>query len=162
MDDQPIEWQEMPPEPEFDESGQKPRATSLRATKRMLSLMAIGGVAGTLIRVEVSQLIVASSSSYPWATFLVNMVGAFLLGAILVGLVEHRHRPPSLQPLLATGFCGSLTTFSTLVFQADDLARNHHWSLAILYVLTSVVAGLFCAASGMWLMHQHDNRMTQP
>ena len=79
---------------------------------------------------------------WPWATFAVNIVGTILLGYFVTRLQERL--PPSTyrRPLLGTGFCGALTTFSTLQIELIKLARHGEPALAGCYLGASLVAGL--------------------
>ncbi len=79
---------------------------------------------------------------WPWATFVVNVVGTLLLGYFATRLQERL--PPSTykRPLLGTGFCGALTTFSTFQIEVLELVRHDRAGLAIAYLVSSIVAGL--------------------
>jgi fluoride exporter len=109
--------------------------------------IAVGGAAGAYTRVMVNQLIGTSGNGWPWATFGVNIAGAFLLGYLIARLLERL--PPSTyrRPLLGTGFCGALTTFSTLQFELLNLIRTDHPGLALAYATSSAVLG-FAAFMG--------------
>jgi CrcB protein len=86
---------------------------------------------------------------FPWGTFIVNMTGSALLGFLMVAIVERFPRHRMARPLLATGFVGAYTTFSTLAVEAVVLARGAHLATAVAYVLVSFAAGLPCVWAGM-------------
>jgi CrcB protein len=121
------------------------------AARRALGLqaaIAVGGACGALARVALDRRLPASADGLPWATLAVNLAGAFLLGYVSTRLLERL--PPSTfrRPLLGTGFCGALTTFSTLQLQALRLARGGHAVTAAGYVAASLAGGLaavYCA-----------------
>jgi fluoride exporter len=115
------------------------RARSVALSERLA--IAVGGAAGAYARVIANQLIGSSGNGWPWATFLVNVIGAFLLGYLIARLLERL--PPSTyrRPLLGTGFCGALTTFSTLQLELLNLIRTGHSGLALGYATTSVIVG---------------------
>jgi fluoride exporter len=117
--------------------GARPR--SVAVSERFA--IAVGGAAGAYTRVIVNQLIGSAGSGWPWATFCVNITGAFLLGYLIARLLERL--PPSTyrRPLLGTGFCGALTTFSTLQFELLTMIRSGHTGLALAYATASVVLG---------------------
>ena len=96
-----------------------------------------------------SQLIGGTDSSFPWATFLVNVSGSFALGLVLVLLLERY--PPSryLRPFVATGFLGSYTTYSTFAVESVVLTRDGRAGVAVTYVAASLVAGFVAAWAGM-------------
>jgi fluoride exporter len=116
-----------------------------------LRLLAIGagGALGTLARYGVGRAVVASGHSFPWATFLVNVAGSFLLGAVVTLVVERW--PPSrwVRPFAAIGFCGGFTTFSTMVVEAAVRGQHGRVGLAAGYLAASVVAGVTAAVLGM-------------
>jgi CrcB protein len=101
-----------------------------------------GGVVGALARAGLDRLLPWNGHGWPWATFTVNVAGTLVLGYFVTRLQERL--PPSTyrRPLLATGFCGALTTYSTLQIELIRLARHGHAALAAAYLLASVGAGL--------------------
>jgi fluoride exporter len=113
-----------------------------RMRQRLLLAIFAGGAGGALARAGLEVVWPATGHGWPWVTFVINIAGTALL-AYLVTLLQER-LPPStyLRPLLGTGFCGALTTFSTLQLEALDLAHNGHVLLGAAYALVSVGAGL--------------------
>jgi CrcB protein len=112
------------------------------AQGRMLLAVCIGGVVGGLCRAGLAKALPPGVHGWPWATFGVNIAGTFLLGYFATRLQERL--PPSTykRPLLGTGFCGALTTFSTLQLEALELVRHGRAVLALSYLGASIVAGL--------------------
>jgi fluoride exporter len=113
-----------------------------RPDYRELAAVFAGGALGSLARVALSKLAVADPASWPWVTFTVNIVGAFLVGYFTTRLLERL--PPSSyrRPLLGTGLCGGLTTFSTMQVESLKMIEHGHWRLALAYTVTSIVLGL--------------------
>jgi fluoride exporter len=110
---------------------------------RELAAIFLGGVAGALARAGVVEALPVTPGTWPWATFLVNVAGALILGAVITWLRErHAAPPPYLPPLLGTGFCGALTTFSALQLEVLQLLDAGRGGLAVLYALGLVAAGL--------------------
>ncbi len=106
-------------------------------------LVGIGGFFGALTRFYLGKQI---GSSYPWATFFINVTGAFTLGLLF-----------ALQPsdwlwqLCGIGFLGSYTTFSTFGFEALQLIeRKKSWQ-ALGYICSTVIFGLLFVALGLWV-----------
>ena len=116
---------------------------------------AIGAVAGGYLRVGLGTLPeTGSASSWPWVTFGVNIAGTFVL-ALTVMLLLVRGRATSLvRPLVGTGFCGTLTTFSTLQLEVFRMLRAGNWLLASAYVAASVLAGLLAVVIGEALVRR--------
>lgn len=125
----------------------------MRATRfdlRRLGAIYVGGVLGALARVGLSQAIPHGPDAWPWATFAVNMIGALLLGYVFARL---RDRPENglAHPFLATGMCGTLTTFSTLQLELFDMVDGGHLALATVYIAATLAAGLACIRLGIAL-----------
>jgi fluoride exporter len=107
-----------------------------------------GGAAGALARGGLGEALAPQSGSWPWATFIVNLAGAYVLAWSTTRLAERVAPTRYWRPLLATGFCGALTTFSTFQVEALRLARDGHAIVAAGYVTTSVALGMACAVAG--------------
>ena len=108
---------------------------------RELLAIACGGAAGALARVALAQAIPPTPGSWPWATFAVNIAGALLLGYLLTRLQERLPVSTLRRPLLATGFCGALTTFSTVQVELLKMTDGHRFGLAASYLAASVIGG---------------------
>lgn len=119
-----------------------PRA---RVRVRLLLAVFVGGAIGALGRAGLEQALPATGHGWPWTTFLVNVLGAALLGYFVTRLQERL--PPSTypRPLVGTGLCGALTTFSTLQVEVIELVRNGHAALGVAYLVVSVIVGLLAA-----------------
>jgi len=108
-----------------------------------------GGAVGTLARAGLAEALPVQPGRWPWATFAVNLAGAFILGWLLTRLAE-RTAPSRYWALFAgTGFCGALTTFSTFQLETFKLARAGHAGLAIAYPAASIAAGAVLAIAGV-------------
>jgi fluoride exporter len=114
-----------------------------------VAAIAGGGALGTLGRYGVSRALVPPVLGFPWDTFLVNVAGSFVLGVIVVLVVERWPPTRYVRPFVAIGFCGGFTTFSTMVVQAAQLGQHHRVGLAAVYLLASLAVGLVAAAAGM-------------
>ena len=119
---------------------------------RLLLLVGVGGSVGTLTRVWIADALPTRSMALPWATLIVNVVGAFVLGVLLESLARSgpdRGWRMRARLLVGTGFCGGLTTYSTFAIEVDLLANGGHWLLALAYGFGSVIAGMAAAAAGI-------------
>src|SRR3954451_12099883 len=106
--------------------------------RRELGAIFLGGALGALVRTGLGEALPDPGVGWPWATFVVNVVGAALLGYWFTTLPHRQYR----RPLLTTGFCGALTTFSTVQVELVEMIDAGRLGLACLYLAASVVAGL--------------------
>ena len=109
---------------------------------RELAAVFVGGALGTLARAGLETLAVPDPGRWPWPTFTVNIVGAFLLGYFATRLLERLPVSSYRRPLLGTGLCGGLTTFSTMQVETIKMLEHHHYGLAVGYTVASIAAGL--------------------
>jgi CrcB protein len=78
---------------------------------------------------------------WPWPTFTVNIIGALLLGYFTTRLQERLPLSSYRRPVLGTGLCGGLTTFSTMQVEILTMLDGGHVALALAYAAASVGAG---------------------
>lgn len=97
-----------------------------------------GGAAGTLARAALASAAVPDPGRWPWPTFIANVVGTVLLGFLGTRLATSDLR----RPLWGTGFCGGLTTFSTVQVETLLMIQNRHYLLAATYTATGIIVGL--------------------
>jgi CrcB protein len=112
-----------------------------RADRREIVAIFAGGAAGTLLRAALSDAFPRSATSWPWPTFAVNIVAAFLLGYFVTRLQERLPLSSYRRPLLGTGLCGGLSTFSTMQVEIVKMLGAHAWGLAAGYTAASIGAG---------------------
>lgn len=111
--------------------------------------IAVGGALGTVARYELAQAEPVTSGHFPWATFTANLIGSFVLGVALVVLVDGRPSSALLRPLVAVGFCGGLTTFSTWMVESVLLTRDGYAATALGYLVVSLAVGFGAVALGV-------------
>jgi fluoride exporter len=110
--------------------------------RRELAAVFVGGALGTLARAALETAAAPEPGHWPWPTFVVNIVGAFLLGYFTTRLLERLPVSSYRRPLLGTGVCGGLTTFSTMQVEIIRMLEQHHYGLAVGYAVASIAAGL--------------------
>ena len=112
-------------------------------------LIFVGGGFGSLLRYLIGLLVQAPGARFPWGTLLVNLLGCMILGGLMASQWGKLTLSDGARLGFGTGLLGGFTTFSTfgrdavLLLQSGDLER------AVVYILTSVVGGLFCAYLGI-------------
>jgi CrcB protein len=109
---------------------------------RELAAVFVGGALGTVARAALGTLAAPDPAQWPWPTFTVNIVGAFLLGYFTTRLLERLPLSSYRRPLLGTGLCGGLTTFSTMQVETLKMLEHRHYGLAAGYTAASIAAGL--------------------
>jgi CrcB protein len=108
---------------------------------KLLNLI-IGGAAGTIARYLLAGAVYQfMGTSFPYGTLIVNVSGCFILG-ILAALADKKFiLGPDARLLLMIGFCGAFTTFSTLIFESDNLVKNGQILRAFTNIFASVILG---------------------
>jgi len=108
---------------------------------REIGAIFAGGALGTLARAALAEAFPHAATAWPWPTFTVNVVAAFLLGYFVTRLQERLPLSSYRRPLLGTGLCGGLSTFSTMQVEILEMINAHAWGLAVAYAAASIAAG---------------------
>jgi fluoride exporter len=119
----------------------RPRTALPRPDRREMAAVFAGGALGTLARAALAEAFPHSATAWPWPTFAVNIVAAFLLGYFVTRLQERLPLSSYRRPLLGTGLCGGLSTFSTMQLEIVKMLDAHAWGLAAGYAAASIAAG---------------------
>jgi CrcB protein len=116
---------------------------------RELGAIFVGGAAGAVLRVELSQAYPSAADSWPWIVFAINVSGTFVLGYAVTRLQRHPSRWAYVRPLIGTGFCGAYTTFSTMQLELLKMADRGRYGLAAAYAAASIAAGYLAVVSAI-------------
>lgn len=113
-------------------------------------LVALGAAVGAPLRYLIDTAVKARTpSAFPWGTWVINVVGSFVLGAV-VALTPAAG--PGFAALLGTGFCGAFTTYSTFGWETLSLLERGRTALAVGYAAASAVVGVAAALAGHALL----------
>lgn len=113
---------------------------------KQLILVALGGGIGSVLRYSTSLWI-----AKPFGTFIVNIVGSFIIG-FLINLSNHFISfSNNLKYLLIIGFCGGFTTFSTFTVENMELLKAGNYQTLALYIILSITFGLIALWMGILL-----------
>lgn len=119
---------------------------------RDLILVFIGGGLGSMLRYGLGRLIFLHSvAAFPVATLIINIISSLILGLFLGFLDWKNISNPGLKLLVAVGFCGGFSTFSTFSNETLTLLRNGQSVLALSYIFISVVLCLGATLAGALL-----------
>ena len=109
----------------------------------LILFVAIGGAVGSVLRFLVSKIVQEKAGiEFPIGTFVVNVVGAFLIGIFFAYLVERVSVPASARAMFITGFLGGFTTFSTFSYESVNLLQEGEMAKLLLYVCGTNVVGI--------------------
>ncbi|MDB5198225.1 MAG: protein CrcB [Chitinophagaceae bacterium] len=111
-------------------------------------LVGAGGAIGSMLRYGVA--LAPVNKFFPYHTFIVNIIGSFLIGA-LMGLLLKNNITNDGWKFLATGVCGGFTTFSAFSLEGFELLQQQRYSVFLLYFLLSIVIGLAATGFGYTL-----------
>jgi CrcB protein len=114
----------------------------------VLAVVAAGGALGSAARYGLGELWPAAGGSFPWATFSVNVIGCFLLGLLMVFVVDVWPPRRYVRPFLGVGVLGGFTTFSTYALDTRRLLVEAPTGVAVTYVVGTLVLALLAVVAG--------------
>ncbi|HZS98210.1 MAG TPA: fluoride efflux transporter CrcB [Terriglobales bacterium] len=120
----------------------------------MLDFLAIslGAVLGANLRYWMSRCMVRwLGPVFPYSTLAINVIGSFVLGFFLVWTIERTFVDPRWRLLIAVGFCGGFTTFSSYAYETVVFFEQGHWSLMAVNFMANNLLACLAVLSGMAL-----------
>lgn len=120
-----------------------------------LLLVFVGGGFGSALRYVIGKYLNSTNSGFPWGTFTANVLGSLLIGIILGFAVKNNSLNSNQTLLLATGFCGGFTTFSTFTYENHALIKSGDFTSFAIYTIASFVIGFLAVFLGIFLTKAH-------
>jgi CrcB protein len=119
---------------------------------KQLILVFIGGGFGSTLRYVIGKYLNNSETGIPYGTFLANILGSLLIGVILGLAAKNNALTENHTLLLATGFCGGFTTFSTFAYENHVFLKAGDFTSFALYTIASFVIGFLAVFAGMFIV----------
>jgi CrcB protein len=119
-----------------------------------------GGVLGALARYGIGHAWPTATGGFPWATFVINVTGCLLIGALMVVVTDLLPKWRLLRPFLGVGVLGGYTTFSTYTVEIRNLIVAGAPGTAALYLLATLAAALLAVFAGMTVARKVMWRVT--
>ncbi len=113
-------------------------------------LVGLGGALGSMLRYAVA--VWFKHASFPLATFLVNIIGSFIIGLVFAYALRNESFALNWRIFLAAGICGGFTTFSAFSLESMQLLQQQRIGLFFLYVIGSLLLGLAATWLGYTLL----------
>ena len=119
---------------------------------KQLLLVFVGGGFGSVLRYVIGKYLNSSATGIPYGTFTANIIGSLLIGIILGMAAKNDSLSQSQILLLATGFCGGFTTFSTFAYENHVFLKSGDFTSFALYTITSFIVAFLAVFLGMFLV----------
>ncbi len=110
------------------------------------ALVAMGGALGSMIRY--GTYLIVGPRHFPFSTLIINIIGSFIIGAVIGIGIKYTNFPEGTKLFLAVGICGGFTTFSSFSIENVNLLQNGKYFLCLAYILSSILLGMFAAWGG--------------
>lgn len=117
---------------------------------KSILLVFLGGGLGSALRFLIGKWL-NGGGTIPWGTFAVNIVGSFIIGLTLGWASKNNSFHQQITWLVAAGFCGGFTTFSTFAFENHQFIKQGDFFQFILYAGVSLMAGILATVFGFYL-----------
>lgn len=118
---------------------------------KQLLLVFIGGGFGSTLRYVIGKALNNSENGIPFGTFAANILGSLLIGIILGLAAKNETLSTNQTLLLATGFCGGFTTFSTFAYENHIFLKSGDFTSFALYTIASFIVGFLAVFFGIYI-----------
>jgi CrcB protein len=112
----------------------------------------LGGGFGSVLRYIIGKWLNNTENGIPYGTFAANILGSLLIGVILGYAAKNETISQNTIVLLATGFCGGFTTFSTFAYESHVFLKSGDFTTFAFYTIASFVIGFLAVFAGMYLV----------
>jgi CrcB protein len=119
---------------------------------KQILLVFLGGGFGSVLRYIIGKYLNNTENGIPYGTFLANILGSLLIGLILGFAAKNNTLSQNQTLLLATGFCGGFTTFSTFAYENHVFLKSGDFTSFAIYTIASFVIGFLAVFAGMYLV----------
>lgn len=119
-------------------------------------IVGVGGAIGTIMRYLLGLIPLNNTNSFPINTFLINIIGAIAIGFIVFYAIKSNF-DERLLLFLKVGICGGFTTFSTFAIETGDLLKNGNTTIALTYVILTVLIGVLAVFLPDIFLHNQIN-----
>ena len=119
---------------------------------KQLVLVFIGGGFGSVLRFVLGKFLNNTNDGIPYGTFAANIIGSLLIGLILGIAAKNDTLTTNQTILLATGFCGGFTTFSTFAYENHVFLKSGDFTSFAIYTIASFIVGFLAVFFGMYLV----------
>ncbi|WP_243471221.1 fluoride efflux transporter CrcB [Winogradskyella sp. MH6] len=119
---------------------------------KQIILVFIGGGFGSALRFLIGKWLNSSETGIPYGTFAANILGSLLIGIILGLAAKNDSLTQNQTLLLATGFCGGFTTFSTFAYENHVFLKSGDFMTFAIYTIASFIVGFLAVFLGMYLV----------
>ncbi|WP_053971546.1 fluoride efflux transporter CrcB [Mangrovimonas sp. ST2L15] len=117
-----------------------------------LALVFLGGGLGSVLRFLIGKFLNSSETGIPYGTFVANILGSLLIGLILGYASKNNGLSHEQTLLMATGFCGGFTTFSTFAYENHVFLKTGDFTSFAIYTIASFIIGFLAVFAGMYLV----------
>ncbi len=122
---------------------------TIDAELRIPMAIALGAVPGALCRYYLTRWCIQwFGAGFPFGTFIINLSGALVMGFFATFTMERAIASTELRALVAIGFLGSYTTFSTYALDTANLLHSGQWAKSLIYWSGSAILGVVCLELG--------------